>query len=661
MLLSYAVGANASAWRSIEPYDEIGGLDAALLGPLVQLLDRLEAAWQMLCESATVGVWCERLRALMADFFIADETGDAYTLQQLETALLRWHEDCDNAALCEALPLSVVGDYWLSQLDSSGLSQRFFAGAVTFATLMPMRAIPFRHVCLLGMNDGDYPRTRVPMDFDLMGKDYRPGDRSRREDDRYLFLEAVLSARDTLYISWVGRSVNDNTPRPPSVLIGQLRDHFAAGWRLAGPAEHTDTGGTMLLAALTIEHKLQPFSPDYFPSDPQPSSLFTYAREWQGGSNTPRNELVPTMDGLLPALLREEPLSVRDLGNFLKEPVKEFFRKRLGVSFERDDPASEDQEPFELDGLSNWQLQDELIRAQTDALAHGEDIEAARDTRLRCIQGRGELAAGGFGEAMAIALEAPMDDLFQRYQTALACWPIVSQEEEEVRFSAEIEGQTLEVADWLGGIRTNSGGERARVVLETSNVVKDSHYRGDKLVRHWLSHLAAHLAGGPLTTKIVSIVGEVTLRPLPPGEAAALLKMLLFTWHLGMRQPLPLAAKTAFAWLKAMPAPINDEGSADQSKNSDTTPDIKAAKAAANLDKAQNAARKTYEGDFNQKGEVGNCAYLQRAYPNFDALFSDGTFPELAEKLLRPLQLAIFVDSKKADNPVAQTNAGAAA
>ncbi len=661
MLLGYAVGADASAWQSIEPYDEIGGLDAALLGPLVQVMDRLEAAWQMLREPATVSMWCERLRALMADFFIADETGDAFTLLQLETALQRWHEECDEAALCEALPLSVVGDYWLSQLDTSGLSQRFFAGAVTFATLMPMRAIPFRHVCLLGMNDGDYPRTRVPMDFDLMGKDYRPGDRSRREDDRYLFLEAVLSARDNLHISWVGRSVNDNTPRPPSVLVGQLRDHLAAGWRLAVAAEHTDTGGTKLLAALTIEHKLQPFSPDYFPACHQPSSLFTYAHEWHDGSTTPRDETVPLTNALLPPLLREEPLSVRDLGNFLKEPVKEFFRKRLGVAFESDDPASEDQEPFELDGLGNWKLQDELIRAQAHALVHGEEIDAARDGRLLRIQRRGELAAGGFGEVMAMTLAAPMEDLFQRYQTALARWPVASDEEEEIRFSAEIEGQILEVADWLGGIRTNSDGARGRVVLETSNIVKDGHYRGDKLVRHWVSHLAAHLASGPLTTKIVSIVGEVELMPLSIGEAEGHVKTLLSAWHLGMRQPLPLAARTAFAWLKVMPAPVNDAGTADQSQSGNVTPEIKAAIAAANLDKARSAARKAYEGDYNQPGEVGTCAYLQRAYPNFDALFSDQAFPELAETLLRPLQRAIFMDSKKANDPGVQTNAGAAA
>ena len=80
-------------------------------------------------------------------------------------------------------------------------------------------AVAMVWVCLLGMNDGDYPRSQPPLDFDLMGSDYRPGDRSRREDDRYLFLEALLSARERLHISWVGKSIQDNAQRPPSVLV----------------------------------------------------------------------------------------------------------------------------------------------------------------------------------------------------------------------------------------------------------------------------------------------------------------------------------------------------------------------------------------------------------------------------------------------------------
>ena len=99
---------------------------------------------------------------------------------------------------------------------------------------MPMRAIPFRLICLLGMNDGDYPRNQQAHSFDLMSHrgQYRPGDRSRRQDDQYLFLEAFLSARQQLYISWVGRSIRDNSERPPSVLISQLREMLAQGWQL---------------------------------------------------------------------------------------------------------------------------------------------------------------------------------------------------------------------------------------------------------------------------------------------------------------------------------------------------------------------------------------------------------------------------------------------
>src|SRR5690606_17692214 len=216
-------------------------------------------------------------------------------------------------------------EHWLAQMQDPGLSQRFFAGAITFATLMPMRAIPFRHVCLLGMNDGAYPRARQPLDFDLMGRDYRPGDRSRREDDRYLFLEALLSAREHLHVSWVGRSILDQSERPASVLVAQLRDHLAAGWRLAGrepghragdpPADEADSAreaGEQLLRALTIEHRLQPFHPAYFGAGDE--RLFSYAREWRAAAQPGRERAMPAA---LPPWTFEGPLTLRLLGDFL--------------------------------------------------------------------------------------------------------------------------------------------------------------------------------------------------------------------------------------------------------------------------------------------------------------------------------------------------------
>ncbi len=141
MLLGYAVG-SGEACEGIEPYDEIGGLDAALIGPLVALLDALEIAHQELSEPALPQQWGERLHALIQLFFLASTEHDDYLLIQLEQLRADWLETCEAVNLQEILPLTVVREAWLAGLDQGRLSQRFLAGAVNFCTLMPMRAIP---------------------------------------------------------------------------------------------------------------------------------------------------------------------------------------------------------------------------------------------------------------------------------------------------------------------------------------------------------------------------------------------------------------------------------------------------------------------------------------------------------------------------------------
>jgi exodeoxyribonuclease V gamma subunit len=651
MLLGYAAGDKAGAWRDIEPYAEIGGLDAALLGPLTQLIDALDSTWKTLRQPATVDVWCARLRALKADFFAPGDSEDAYTLERLDAALEAWRDACDEAALTGELPLSIVADYWLSQFEGGGLSQRFFAGAVTFATLMPMRAIPFRLVCLLGMNDGDYPRNRMPLDFDLMRRNYRPGDRSRREDDRYLFLEALLSAREHLHVSWVGRSVNDNTTRPPSVLVGQLRDHLKAGWHLDDAAAKKHEG---LLDALTVDHRLQPFSPAYFPAHPGESKLFTYAREWS--QSVPRALMenaasaAPESPEPLEPLEREEPLSIRELADFLRDPVKSFFRQRLRVTFDTEDAASDNHEPFEVDALETWQLQNELIHAQAAALERGDDdlLPAALE-RLARMHRSGDLAAGGFGEVIADDLMEPMADLFDRYRAQLERWPTLLDEQFELRVDGHPRGLTIE--DWLGDLRIGADGTYGRVFLDPGNLIKDRKYRGERIIVYWVGHLAAQLAVGAVTTVIVGKVGSVELTPVAQDVARASLLALLGTWDDGMRRPLPLAVKTAFAWLRKRPVSVVlSKGRALEALDEATHKE---------LVEAHDAARVTYEGaGGQQQGERDTNLYLQRVFPSFHALFADGEFDELAVTLLLPLHRAIPASPSKAKGASAAANAG---
>ena len=155
--------------------------------------------------------------ALLNDFFEAEEPNDITIIQKLRDALEKWEKICLETNFDEVLPLSVVREQWLGSIDDPQLSQRFFDGSIIFSTLMPMRSIPFRVICLLGMNDDVYPRKKMTPDFDLMAMptQQRYGDRSRRDDDRHLFLEALLAARDTFYISWGG----------PAVFVITANDH----------------------------------------------------------------------------------------------------------------------------------------------------------------------------------------------------------------------------------------------------------------------------------------------------------------------------------------------------------------------------------------------------------------------------------------------------
>ncbi|NWC10681.1 exodeoxyribonuclease V subunit gamma [Pseudomonas agarici] len=590
MLLGYAVG-SGDGCEGIEPYDEIGGLDAALIGPLIALLDALEIAHREFSEPARPQQWGERLQALIQLFFQAGTEHDDYLLIQLEQLRATWLETCEAVELREELPLTVVREAWLAGLDQGRLSQRFLTGAVNFCTLMPMRAIPFKLVCLLGMNDGDYPRAQPPLDFDLMGSDYRPGDRSRREDDRYLLLEALLSAREQLYISWIGRSIRDNSERPASVLIGQLRDHIASGWRLP------DANGEHLLAALTQEHPLQPFSARYFLDDD--SRLFSYAREWQP-LHEPRGP--GQTIGELADYHQEEPLTLAQLQDFLRNPVRHFFSQRLKVFFESAQAPLADEEPFVLDALQRYNLSDSLLGA---ALMHADHPEQALWRQARRLQGSGLLPMAGFGELLQHELIEPLPELLQRYQQLLMLWP--SPVTRSVPVSVDTSGVRLE--GWLAGLHQRGDGGYLAVTTIANSIGSLKTRKWHRLTKPWIEHLVACACDLSMTTALVASDDTLLLPPFEAERAEAILGELLLAWRAGMRRPLPVAVKSAFAWL--------------------SQPDPR---------KADAAARKVYDGDgINSAGERRESAALARQFADYDALIASEEFEGWCETLYRPL------------------------
>jgi exodeoxyribonuclease V gamma subunit len=193
--------------------------------------------------------WLSRFRTLTTQFFSVDEQHES-ELDALRGAIDALDRAAAIAAFRQPVSLELARSALERELQVPG--RGFLSGGVTFCAMVPMRSLPFDVVCLIGMGDDAFPRQQRPYGFDLMVGDPRRGDPSRRDDDRYLFLESLLYAKRCLYLSYCGQDQRDNSGRPPSVLVTELMDYIERGYR-------TQDGGNAV-AQILLRHPLQPFS-----------------------------------------------------------------------------------------------------------------------------------------------------------------------------------------------------------------------------------------------------------------------------------------------------------------------------------------------------------------------------------------------------------------
>ena len=496
------------------------------------------------------------------------------------------------------LPLNVVREAWLSAVDEPTLHQRFLSGRVNFCTLMPMRAIPFRIICLLGMNDGDYPRSQPPQSFDLMAMpgQYRPGDRSRRQDDHYLFLEALMSAREQLYISWVGRNIRDNSVLPPSVLISQLRETLEQGWQLPGNVH-------ALLSELTVEHHLQAFSTQYVTHQRDPR-LFTYAKEWFSSAKP--------SDTPYPIALAENTidlcLSLETLAQFLRAPVKTFCNQCLKLGFEDENITSEDNEPFAFDSLDSYVLSSDLLDAVKSA--NPENPSLFFEQQRTTMAAKGKLPLGPFAQVAFDSIKQPVEQAWLHYQAILNDWPIPKTPQAiDLNFKL-VDGVSVQLTGNLNLRQQADELSNGLIHLTTQTLANDKGINYHKLLLYWVQHLAGCAIEVNVETLVVSPDGLIAIPALPKDVAYGQLTTLVNAWYLGIQEPLPVACRTAFTWLSAKPG------------------------------LEQTAAQSQYEGDDYKNGEVNFDAYMARFFPDFASLSESDTrksFEYWANTLYRPL------------------------
>ncbi|KJY80429.1 exodeoxyribonuclease V subunit gamma [Vibrio nigripulchritudo] len=548
MLLGYAMPESAGLFegeRTIAAYNEVQGMDAELAGKLAHYVDTLNQFQRQLNATQSAQDW-HRIISDMLDAFFSVELEGEMALKSIRDTMSQLLEQLSDAGYQETLSHTVLQQYLHNKLSGTRVSQRFLAGQVNFCTLMPMRSIPFKLVCLLGMNDGAYPRSMSPEGFDLMNNRARPGDRSRRDDDRYLFLEALLSAQQSLYISYVGRSIQDNTEKVPSVLVSELLEYCHQNYCLEDDLSlGVDTSGDKLLDSLIHIHPMVPFSPDAFSGEDK-----SYAKEWLPSVNrlgARAGAFEQPLDDYLAEMAAPYQLDLVELQRFWRLPVQYFFNRRLKVFFEPPMATMENDEPFTLGGLQSYKMRDELVDTLLQCRLNGEPEEPVLHRYMEQQRAKGLLPVGAFGE-LEFAANREQTDAMVNVLYPLTGKPL---EDSEVRLELSVEGEPCELTGWLtqryqsGLLRYRSGKIRAQDWLAA-----------------WIDHLCLAAMGQSSRTHLIGYdkkegVVHWVISPLAgsieenASQAKMMLQELVRLFYQGMNQPLAYFPKTALAGIQA--------------------------------------------------------------------------------------------------------------
>ncbi len=498
--------------------------DPGILAGLCDFHAAACAAADALAGPHTPAVWAAGIRAA-ATRLVAPASEEHEELGEILRAVDAWAASASLGGFTEKLPLPAARDAIEGCLEQSSLASPFLGGGVTFCNLVPMRSIPFRIVCLLGMNDDAFPRQDTAPGFDLLRAAPRAGDRSRRLDDRYLFLECLFAARDALHISHVGRDIRSDEARPPSVCVCELLDTLD---RL-----YTGPGGGRASEVCVVRHPLQPFSPRYFSGgDPR---LFSYsARHGLGmralASRAAPASLPPPLNGPVPDALRT--VTLPELIRFMRDPAGGFARLRLGVRYEAACESPQESEPLLPNELAVRPWDRMLLEARLSGSAPAVDAGAV----LRAAGAMPHGAAGG-----------PALRAFTRELDAM-----------EARLAPWHRRPVSPPVAWV----FRAGGIELRARLEDVRggellFWQPGKYYADALVRAWLSHLVlcAACTEARQTTLICS---DASLGFRPVADPAERMKDWLAAYEAGLSTVLPFWPSGAEAWVRTDPAKRTD-------------------------------------------------------------------------------------------------------
>ncbi|OSC42740.1 exodeoxyribonuclease V subunit gamma [Mycobacterium decipiens] len=519
ILTGVAMSDDSRAWLDTAlPLDDVGSNRVELAGRFAECVARLHQVIQKLSGAQPLTDW---LDALAEGVRLLARSGDAGQQAQLRREFADVLAHTDGARSSTRLRLPDVSALLDEYLAGRPTRANFRTGTLTVCSMVPMRSVPHRVVCLVGLDDGSFPRHSVPDGDDVLARDPMTGERDIRSEDRQLLLDAIGAARQTLVITYTGADEHTGHPRPPAVPLAELLDALDR------------TASTPVRERILTRHPLQPFDRrNVVPGELLHGKPFTFDPAALGAAHASTGQRsAPTafITDPLPAKPTAD-LTLADLLDFFKDPVKGFFRA-LDYTLPWDVDTVADAMPVEIDPLQAWTVGDRMLRD----MLRGMHPDTAANAEWR----RGTLPPGRLGVRKAKEIRDRARDLAiaaLRYRTG--------------------DGDAYDLDIDLGDGRRLTG---TLTPVHGQHLVSVSYSKlaAKQVLASWIE-LVALAAERPDRDWTARCIGRGKSRNriaqrlfAPPPDPVAVLRDLVLLYDTGRREPLPLPLKTSCAWAQA--------------------------------------------------------------------------------------------------------------
>lgn len=357
------------------------GQDQDLLDTLIDFTAFINTTQKKLNQKMNVAQWQSTLTGLLQKFSVLDELqdNDLETYYRLNEKINQLSQLAVNSPANFEYSLSMISDY-LNDEGEQRLSQAWLSGRITICKMVPMRLIPFKVICLLGMNEGEFPRNEPSATINRLLSGNSPkqiGDRNNREDDRFLFLQLLSACQQHFYLSYVGKNVKDNSSLSPSIVINELLQSISCYFPNNLHCEQK----------FIITHPLQVFETNQ-QDDLRLSNLRKVSQQ---PTRSTLELFAPIYNGEIIQYEKTGVTAWRDFVRFWLNPITQL-ASSLGIRLPKHELLLDETEPYgQLNGLAGYQLEQSILKSNI------EQSPQTANVLIKQLQAEGILASGNLG------------------------------------------------------------------------------------------------------------------------------------------------------------------------------------------------------------------------------------------------------------------------